>query len=115
MKTQGKPTKYPDPPAHLRPAGAALWRATVRLYDFDQPMLCVLTSMCDAVDRQAEARDILAKEGIVTVNKRGELRAHPACAIERDATATLAKAGKLLGLNLEPTRPSPGARPHVGS
>src|SRR5258708_2709926 len=96
--------KHPEPPAHLEAVGAALWSATVAIFDFDPPALAILDALCTAADRRAAARAIVEAEGVCIADRFGQRRANPAVAIERDSVATMIRAAKILGVTLEPVR-----------
>ena len=68
----------------------------------------LLTLAAEAWDRGQEARQILDAEGITTVDRFGQARAHPAVAIERDARLASARLMRELDLDAEP---APSSRP----
>ena len=63
--------------------------------------LVTLLTACQALDRLREAQRILATEGIVTRDRWGQCKAHPASTIEREARAGLLACLKALNLDLE--------------
>ncbi len=54
-------------------------------YDLGEHHSRLLTMACEAWDRACQAREILAKDGIVIGGREAAVRPHPAVAIERDA------------------------------
>ncbi len=73
-------------PAHLSTRGRAFWRSVITEYAIDDPAgLELLRRSCEALDRADGAREIVAAEGATFTTRTGEVRAHPAVAIERDA------------------------------
>ena len=101
MKTPQKTD--PRPPLSLSGAARKLWASIRDEYDIrDSGGLAVLTVACEAFDRMREAREVLAREGLVISNHRGELRAHPCTAIERDSRGQMLSAIRQLGLDLQP-------------
>ena len=64
-----------------------------------------------AFDRMEQARELMAKDGLVTTDRFGQSRAHPAYMIERDSRAAVLRGLKSIGLDLEPLAPSPGRQP----
>jgi len=69
--------------------------------------LSILGSACEAADRETQAREIIATEGLVAETRSGP-RPHPAVAIERDSRIAKLRALRELGLDLaapEPSRP----------
>src|SRR5262245_3974597 len=55
-----------------------------------------------------EAQQTLAKKGLVTADRHGQLRAHPCCAVERDGRGQMLAAIKQLNLDIEPLQPRIG-------
>jgi P27 family predicted phage terminase small subunit len=100
--------RHPPAPKHLEAVGRHLWLAVMRDYDLrDGHHLSILTSACEAADRECQAREIIAREGLVAETRSGP-RPHPAVAIERDSRIAKLRALRELGLDLaapEPTRP----------
>jgi hypothetical protein len=98
----------PQPPAHLGEAGLGLWRSIQQSYQIDDPGgLALLTVAAESSDRVASCRRQLDEAGEV-IMVRGQPRAQPAAAIERDARAALIRALKALNLDVEPLRDRPG-------
>ncbi len=60
-----------------------------------------LLTMCQCLDRLREAQQVLARDGIVTQDRFGCPRIHPATQIEREARAGLLACLKGLNLDLE--------------
>jgi P27 family predicted phage terminase small subunit len=102
------PDDSPPPPVHLSPATQQWWRKVLRDYQLEPHHLELLTLCCEARDRAEEARKILAAEGVTFRDDRGNVRAHPANAIERDAR--LAVARLLRELDLDFTEAPAGRR-----
>jgi phage terminase small subunit len=88
----------PKPPKHLWRASAAWWRALVARYAFEPHQLRVLTAACESWDRKELARERVEAEGLTFTNKYGELKPHPAVAIERDARLAFLRAVRELAL-----------------
>src|SRR5262245_48261350 len=65
---------------------------------------------CTAWDRAEEAREILARDGIVIGGRKAAVRPHPAVAIERDARIAFARLVAQLNLDGEPSEPDPNVR-----
>jgi P27 family predicted phage terminase small subunit len=76
----------PAPPKHLCPRGRELWQSLVSEYQIDDAAaLELLRRACEASDRADQALEQLERDGLTVTNRFGEVRAHPAVAIERDA------------------------------
>ena len=75
-----------EPPAHLSPPMTAFWNAVVDHYVLDDPpALELLRRACEASDRADQAREVIDREGPTIVTRHGEVKVHPAVAVERDA------------------------------
>lgn len=89
------------PPRHLAAAGRGLWRATVDEYAIAEPhRRAVLAAACECLDRMAEARAAIARDGLIVAGGRYGPAAHPAVAIERDQKRLLLSALATLDLDL---------------
>jgi len=101
------------PPAGLSPAAKSWWKKLIAEYEIeDQAGLLILETAMRAMDRMAMASALVDQHGAVTVDKFGQLKANPACAVERDSRAAMLTALKNLNLDLEPIG-KPG-RPAAG-
>jgi phage terminase small subunit len=95
-------TKDPTPPAHLTAASRRWWASVVAGYELDEHHRHLLTLAAEALDRSAQARRVLAKQGITTVDRYGQVRPHPATQIERDSAIRFARLLRELDLDGEP-------------
>jgi P27 family predicted phage terminase small subunit len=94
----------PKVPAHLGDAGRALWHSIMTDYQItDAGGLALLGQACEACDRVAECRELIAAQGAV-VRSQGAVRAHPLLAAERDARAAMLRALRYLNLDVEPLK-----------
>ena len=101
--------RHPPAPRHLQPVGRHLWLAVMRDYDLrDGHHLSILTSACEAADRECQAREIIAREGLVAETRSGP-HPHPAVAIERDSRIAKLRALRELGLDLAAPEANPAA------
>jgi phage terminase small subunit len=100
-----KKSDLPKPPAHLRPETAIWWTDIVRDYDLEPSDLRVLESACTHWDRATVAREKLdgLPDGPFIEDRFGQLKEHPAVAIEQNATRLFLAALRQLGLGLEPS------------
>lgn len=92
----------PRAPSHLTAPTKAWWRQVAAEYDLEAHHLRLLTLACEAWDRAAQAREILAESGPVIDDRFGQPKAHPAVAIERDARIAFARLVRELDLDGEP-------------
>ena len=81
-------------PAHLRPETKAWWLHVHANWRLEQHHTRLLTMACEAWDRAGEAREILAKDGILLGGREGGSRPHPAIAIERELAHRLRPADR---------------------
>ena len=95
--------KKPAPPSHLTAAGQKLWSSIFAENEFDAAALLLLATLCEQFDRLREAQSILKKDGVVTVDRFGQCKAHPAVAIESNAIAGLTRCWRLLGFDQAPS------------
>jgi len=90
------------PPGHLRTPAKALWARLREDYCIDDAGgLALLEATCASYQRCEEARALIGKEGLTTVDRFGQTRAHPGIAIERDSRGQMISA--LRALKLAPT------------
>ena len=96
--------KNPQPPKHLTRPTKAWWRSMQDAYRIADPSgLTLLTVAADALDRAESARlAIEAGGGPSVLDRFGQAKTHPACAVERDARAQIIHALKALGVDGAP-------------
>jgi P27 family predicted phage terminase small subunit len=98
----------PRAPAHLSKAQRALWRHVIGVYELEPHHVKLLTLLCEALDRGDEARQAIASDGAYLPDRFGQLKAHPAVAVERDARTAVARLTRELDLD---GSPEPDPRP----
>lgn len=91
------PEKRPKVPRYLKESRAFFKRITAG-WELDAAGLAILEMACLQMDRAADARRILAKEGSF-VNGRYGAKLHPALTAERRATASAAALLRQLDLD----------------
>ena len=104
------------PPSHLRAATKAWWVSVHEDYELAEHHSRLLTMAAEAWDRACEAREILARDGIVIGGREAAVRPHPCIAIERDARIAFARLIAQLSLDDDaPVDPSSesGAAQHA--
>ena len=87
-----------QPPRHLSPAARKWWRAIEDEYILEPHKLKILTFAAEAMDRCEEARQIIARDGVIVKDRYGAPKAHPAAAIERDSRLAFARLVRELAL-----------------
>jgi P27 family predicted phage terminase small subunit len=91
-------------PGHLQTATRAWWRRVAEDYVLEPHHLKLLQLAAEAWDRCQQAREQLAVDGITFRDDRGNVRAHPAVAIEKDARIGYARLIRELDLDVEAPR-----------
>jgi phage terminase small subunit len=90
------PANLPQPPSDLEPEEKEIWCGVVRQCPPAATTLLVL-----ALRQHAHARfasEVIAREGMLITNKRGQPRPHPMVRVEREATKLFRAIFKQLGL-----------------
>jgi len=94
--------QQPPPPKHLSVEGRRMWSKLLDEFALDDAAgLALLQAACEARDRSQQARQMIAKDGLVLEDRFGQQKAHPACAIERDARGQMIAALRALRLDVE--------------
>lgn len=94
-------TPKPPPSAkHLSSEARSLWRSVLADYSLEPHHLAILQAACEALDRTAEARAAIERDGAYVEGRFGT-KAHPALSIERDNRTQFLRALRELGLDLE--------------
>ena len=95
-----------SPPKDLSREARKLWARLFDAADIDPVAEILLDTLCRSWDRLQQARELLAKEGIVVQEKTAhggmKARAHPAVLVEHNAAATLCRCWRLLGFDQAP-------------
>jgi phage terminase small subunit len=95
--------RAPRPPADLATAGRRLWTGVLGDYELtERHHLELLRQACVCLDRAEQARAEIERLGVVVLDRWGQPRTNPACAVERDARALAIRSLAALGLDLEP-------------
>ena len=88
------------PPSHLSAAAKRLWAAVRQTHVLDDADgLALLRVACEAFDRAESARTLIDQTGPCVLDRFGQLRAHPAVQIERDARSQIIAAFRALRLS----------------
>ncbi|MFN0055974.1 MAG: hypothetical protein ACKV0T_27835 [Planctomycetales bacterium] len=81
----------PESPSILSESGRNLWSAVCGQRDVTPEQAEILILACKQADRAAEARRILSADAIIGEDRFGQLKPHPAVAIERQASLACAR------------------------
>ncbi len=77
-----------QPPSHLSPRSAALWRSIVPSQAHGAPKLALVQSALEALDRADQAREQIAIEGLTfTTKTTGAVHVHPLAKLEKESRA----------------------------
>lgn len=96
----------PEPPGHLATSGARYWAEVVGEWDLEAHQLAILENACTALDRIAQCRNRVRRDGLTITDKTGKAVTHPALAVERQAMRLHAQLVRALQLEDEP-EPAP--------
>ena len=88
-------------PRHFRAATRKWWDMVVSTYELESHHLKVLALACAAWERAEEARAVIKREGCFDKDRFGTRRAHPAVAVERDASTLFARLVRELDLDVD--------------
>jgi len=100
----------PDPPIHLSAEAAAWWRDVLRDYELEPHHVRLLQAAGEAWDRMQQARKALADHGGLTfIDSAGNMKLHPAEAVERNSRTAFARLVRELDLDAD--APAERSRP----
>jgi phage terminase small subunit len=85
----------PKPPRHLSLQAKRFWRAVCSEYELECDALLILQTACEQWDRAQQARELLAREGLVVDGRR-----HAGVDIEKQATGLFLRAMRQLALDV---------------
>lgn len=97
-------------PPHLSTEAKSWWRSVVEEYDLEPHHLRLLQCAAEAWDRMQQARKAIWDHGGLTfTDAGGNLKAHPAVSIEKDARIAFARLVR--ELDLDASTPAERGRP----
>ena len=109
MKKTVRNNGFAKPPGVLSPEARRWWRRLQAEYALsDEAGLLLLETALTALDRMRQAQASIAKDGMTTRDKFGQLKINPAVNAERDARSGMLQSLKALCLDIEPLRDGPG-------
>src|SRR5262245_45611559 len=96
-----KPKTDPNSaPASLSSEAAGIWRRVIADFAVDDAAgKAILAAGLEAFDRMRAAQAEIKKHGLVVKNRFNEVKANPACGIERDARTAMLSSFRLLRLD----------------
>jgi len=88
-------------PVVLTGERARLWTDVRARFDLEPASENILRNACEAMERAAQAAEIVLRDGAVFRDRFGAIRAHPAVAIERDFRGLAARQLEKLAARME--------------
>lgn len=98
-----------EAPPHLRTETQAWFLSVLKDYSLEPHHVRLLQLAAEAWDRAQDARTEIDRDGLTFRDDRGNIRPHPAIAIERDSRTGFARILRELDLDAEP--PVQASRP----
>ncbi len=93
-------TKKLRAPSHLATSTREWWRSVIQNWHLEPHHIRLLTLAAESFDRAAECRRVIQKEGLISKDRYGQPRLHPAADEERRAKALFATLLKQLNLDV---------------
>jgi hypothetical protein len=78
-------------PVHLSASSRRIWADLTASFQFERHELEVLRLALEALDRAAQARRAIRRDGLFHINRFGDPIAHPAAKVEKDSAAAAAR------------------------
>jgi P27 family predicted phage terminase small subunit len=94
-------------PRHLSARAKTFWKTVMDGHVLEPFQLELLRRVCEQLDRADQARVVLKREGLTTIDRFNQPREHPAVAIERQAHFAIARLLRELNLDIS----APDSRP----
>lgn len=94
-------TERIKPPEHLTAESKRWFQRVITDYQLEAHHVLLLQSAAECWDRAAQARGLLAAEGVCFKDRHGHIRPHPATQIERDSKTLFARLLRELALDIE--------------
>jgi P27 family predicted phage terminase small subunit len=102
MLTTSRP-KPSSAPKSLQPQERELWDRITKSFEVSDPASeTLLLQALQARGRARQAHERLERDGLTVIDKRGDVKAHPAIQIERFSQQAFCAAMRLLRLDLNP-------------
>lgn len=109
MAKQARKAEFPAP-KHLQKATKAWFDGVVAVFELEEHHIKLLTLAAESWDRCNEAREALAKNGLVYADRFGAPHARPEVSIERDSRTSFTRCLRELALDItHPDAPRPPA------
>ncbi len=99
------------PPAHFSARAKKWWAKILRDYVLEDHHIALLRLACENLDRAEAAREEIAKNGLVYIDRFNAPKPNPAVVIARDAAVTFSRLVRELNLDAGdlPEAPRPPA------
>jgi P27 family predicted phage terminase small subunit len=100
------------PPKRLSQEARRYWRKIVDEFQIeDETGMIILATALEAFDRMRSAQEQIRKDGMTSVDRFNQVKAHPLLTVERDARAQFLAGLRQMNLDLEPLADRPGRPP----
>lgn len=83
--------RIPAPPTGTKASGRRLWRSVLGRYELEEHELALLREAVRCADLLDDLAAVVAKDGPMLLNSRGDVVAHPAVVEARQARVTLTR------------------------
>jgi P27 family predicted phage terminase small subunit len=101
-------------PQHLEPDTQRWWLDVVARWELEPHHVRLLTLAAESWDRCAQARGVIAAEGLTVTTREGGAKLHPACRVETDSRLAFARLLRELDLDVD-APPAAKRPPHLRS
>lgn len=93
--------KLPKAPSGLSAESRKLWDSVVEAFKLEAHHLTILANTLRSLDLLRKAEAALETEGLITQDRFGQKKPHPACVIARDSRSGVLQGFRQLGLDYE--------------
>ena len=87
-------------PVHLKAGGRRFWRDVTESYRFESHHLLLVLRICESIDREWEARQVLERETMFITDRFGRRMEHPAVKTRQHEASLQKTLIRELGLDL---------------
>ena len=96
------PMLAPDkPPKNLGKTGRNYWKTVATEFQVPEDRADLLAAACVQLDRAAQAREAIARDGLTVRDKYDQVKIHPAVECERQAHLAFLRLQRELGLDVD--------------
>jgi P27 family predicted phage terminase small subunit len=96
-----KSNQQPPPPKHLKRRSKEFWKQLNERFVFESHDLERLRVTCEAMDTVDECEAAIRRDGLITKDRYGQAKTHPAFAAARDARQLVLRGLRELCVDVE--------------